>query len=380
MTCSRLLPSLAIALSAYWITAPLATAQLMPPLVSPTPPTETDRPAASPVPVGPVMPSAAGTRPETATESLFSQAYTLAVGDRLFVGIANVPEFSAQYQVQVDGSIHLPVLGNVSVWGMTLQEAAQDITRRYTQAKILNDPTITVSLLAGAPLKIAVTGAVNRPGAYNLPLVDGKLPTITEAIQKAGGMTEMADLRQVQVLRPQRLGGDRTLQVNLMALLQTGDLRQDIPLRSGDSIVLPTAKAIDPAEASLLGSANVSPDAIQVGILGEVRASGAIQVPPNTPLNQALLAAGGFTNRARKSSVELIRLNPNGTVTRRRIAVDLSKGVNDQTNPILRNRDVIVVGRSTLAAIGDTLGTILTPVGQAFSLFNLFQVLFPKSN
>jgi len=103
-----------------------------------------------------------------------------------------------------------------------------------------------------------------------------------------------------------------------------------------------------------------------------------LKVSPDTPLNQVLLAAGGFNNRARKGSVELIRLNSNGTVTRRRIHVDLSSGIDEGTNPILTNRDVIIVGRSTLASIGDTLGTLLSPIGQAFSLFNLFNTLFPQ--
>jgi polysaccharide export outer membrane protein len=72
-------------------------------------------------------------------------------------------------------------------------------------------------------------------------------------------------------------------------------------------------------------------------------------------------------------------MNPHGTVTRRRIRIDFSQDINEQTNPILWDRDVIIVNRNSLAAVGDTLGTLLNPVGQAFSLFNLFRVFFPQS-
>jgi polysaccharide export outer membrane protein len=73
-------------------------------------------------------------------------------------------------------------------------------------------------------------------------------------------------------------------------------------------------------------------------------------------------------------------MNANGTVSRRRIEVDFGNNVNDETNPMLQNRDVIIVGRSSLARIADTLGTILSPIGGAFSLFNLFSPFFQGSS
>lgn len=335
-------------------------------------------PAISPaVTVPPAIPSG-GLHPNAVDPVMIPTAYTLTVGDRIFIGVMNIPEYSAEYQVQIDGTINLPVIGNISVWGMTTQQVAEDVTQRYTVSDVLRKPFISVSLLSSSPLHIVIAGEVNRPGSYNLGVTDGKLPTVSQAIQEAGGMTQKADLRQVQIIRPQRSGNDEMLQANLWELLRNGDARQDLVLRDGDSIVLATAATLDPAEAQLLGSANLSPELIQVGIIGEARQAGTVQVPPNTPLNQAILAAGGLNQRAR-SSVELIRLNPNGTVTQRRIHVDFAEAVNEETNPMLQDRDVIVVRRSTLAAIGDTLGNILNPVGRAFSLFGLFNTLFPSS-
>jgi polysaccharide biosynthesis/export protein len=332
-------------------------------------------PAELPGSVPSVLP-AEGISPIPGTLDVQPASYTLQVGDRIFVGVVNVPEYSAEYQIQVDGTINLPVIGNVSVWGMTVQQAAQDITQRYTEPDVLRNPSISVLLLAASPLHVVVSGQISRPGAYTIGLADGKFPTLTDAIHQAGGMTELADLRQVQVIRPQRSGVNQMLQVNLWELLHSGDARQDITLRNGDSIVLLTAPAVNPAEAVLLGSANLSPDAMQIGVLGEVGQPGTLEVPPNTPLNQVLMAAGGFNGRARKGSVELIRLNPNGTVTQRRIQVDLSSSIDENTNPILTNRDVIVVGRSRLASIGDVLGRLLSPLGQVSSLFELFTNLF----
>jgi polysaccharide export outer membrane protein len=305
----------------------------------------------------------------------------LTPGDRFAVLIANIPEFSGQYQVQVDGTVNFPMLGVISVWGLTVHQISAVLTTRYREGEVLRDPDITVGLLTVSTLKVALSGEINRPGSYSIPSIDGKLPTLVDAIQKAGGITGLADLRQVTLLRARRSGGDDTFQIDLWELMQAGDLRQDITLRDGDSIVLATATApTNPAEAGLIGAANIAPAQIEIGILGEAQQIGVVKVPLNTPLNQAILAAGGFNNRARKGSVELIRLNRDGTVVRRKIAIDFSKGIDEANNPILRNRDVILIGRNFIAALSDNLTAILGPVNQAISGLTLFKTLFPAAS
>jgi polysaccharide export outer membrane protein len=66
--------------------------------------------------------------------------------------------------------------------------------------------------------------------------------------------------------------------------------------------------------------ASFSPDKVRVTIAGEVQNPGTIEVLPETPLNQVLLSTGGFDNRrANTVSVDLIRLNPNGSVSKQSI-------------------------------------------------------------
>jgi len=232
------------------------------------------------------------------------------------------------------------------------------------------------------PLTIAVVGEVNRPGTYTIVggnTGDGRtlgLPTISRAIQLAGGIKSMADIRQISVRRVTKTGAEYTIPVNLWQLLQMGDFKQDTVLQEGDTIIVPTASDVNPAEATELATASFSPDTIQVSVVGEVTRPGLVEVPPNTPLNQALLTAGGFDQkRARKSSVELIRLNPDGTVSKQTIPIDFAQGINEQSNPILRDNDIIVVNRSGVARIADTIETPLTAVGGIFNVFRLFEFL-----
>ncbi|HEY9640578.1 MAG TPA: SLBB domain-containing protein [Coleofasciculaceae cyanobacterium] len=307
-----------------------------------------------------------------------TEAYTLGAGDRIHLDFLNIPEYTGDTQILTDGTLNLPLLGSLAVQGMTLKEASNAIAAAYRQ--LLRNPTVTVSLIRPRPLRVSIAGEVNRPGSYAIPLTpepggtdEPQWPTVTQVIQKAGGITQQADVGNIQIQRTQRSGAPQEITVNLWELIQQADLSQDVTLRDGDHILIATAKSIQPAEVTQLSSASFSPDTIQVSVIGEVVTPGVVKVPPNTPLNQALMAAGGFDQRrARTSRVDLIRLNPDGSVTKRTVAIDFAQGINEASNPPLRNNDVIVIGRSGSARFSDSLDNIFGTVGRFLPFFTLF--------
>ncbi|WP_017652321.1 polysaccharide biosynthesis/export family protein [Fortiea contorta] len=430
--------------------------------------------------------------------------YALGGGDRIRVNVFEVPEYTGEYQIPPGGAINLPLIGSVSVLGLSTEQAADEIAKRY--ARFLKRPLISVNLLSPRPINVFVAGEVTRPGAYTLSLSGGAgaapgvqyptvlaalttaqgvtlaadvtqvklrrklgrsgeqevtlnlkdllqtgrtiqditlrdgdtivvptattfniaearnlsaanfaadptrprtvaiigevnrpgsylltasaggtgdgaaggttasgLPTITRAIQQAGGITPQADIRSLKLRRPTRTGTEQAIDINLWQLLQSGDVNQDIVVQDGDTIVIPTATEINPAEATQLALTTLSPAKIQVGVVGEVKRAGAVDLVPNSSLNQAILAAGGFNDaRASSQAVDLIRLNPNGSVTKRVVKVDFSQGINEQTNPILRNNDVVVVGRNGLTQTSDTVGIVSGPLGTILGILRLF--------
>ncbi len=432
-------------------------------------------------PLPPTTPPAESFSNTAATDAADSDSYTLGAGDRLRVEIFNVPEYSKDYQVLVNGTLNLHRVGSIPVAGLTIRQAQSAIAAKY--ARLLKDPAVDVSLTTARPLNVAIAGEVSKPGTYALVLGDGgKFPTVTKLIREAGGMNRSADARQVVVRRPQRSGDDQqirlnmwelfttgnirqdltlrdgdsvfipaansvnlaeatqmadanfsvsstqpvsiavvgevarpgpytlkdqtptlsgairqaggikqlanlkqvkvtrntrngtaqTINVDLWQLLKSGDLNQDLVLQQGDTIEIPTALALNPAEASQLGNASFAPASVKITVVGEVTKPGQVDVPMNTPLNQALLSAGGFTRQANRRRVELVRLNPNGSVTRRDVSIDLSRGIDENGNPLLQNGDVLVVDRSGLAKTGDTLNNVLGPVFQILPFRFLF--------
>ncbi len=97
-------------------------------------------------------------------------------------------------------------------------------------------------------------------------------------------------------------------------------------------------------------------------------------MPSGSSLNQAILAAGGPNNRATRE-IELIRLDANGTLSRRTILVDMTQGFNTTENPLILNNDIVVVGRSGLAQFSDQIGQINSVVGP---LLQLIPFRFPS--
>jgi polysaccharide export outer membrane protein len=274
-------------------------------------------------------------------------------------------------------------------------------TNEPNMAEIRQFATASFAAAPNRPRTVTIVGEVNRPGSYVVVggsssaaapsssansqggragtieaggNAGGGLPTVSRAIQLAGGITATADVRNIQIRRTTKTGSEQKMNLNFWKLLQ-GDPNQDTIVQEGDTIIIPTSTDINPAEATALADASFSPATIQVSVVGEVKNPGAVSLQPNTPMNQAILTAGGFNDsRARKSSVELVRLNPDGTVTKQRLPIDLAQGINNKNNPILRNNDIVVVGRSGTARVGDTIGTLFGPIVSPFlGILNIFR-------
>ncbi|MEM9154311.1 MAG: polysaccharide biosynthesis/export family protein [Cyanobacteria bacterium P01_F01_bin.33] len=318
-------------------------------------------------------------RPQTGSDGITPQLdvtlsrdegfYTLGPGDQIAIEIFNVPEFSGNQQILVDGTISLSLIGSIFVEGLTLKQVADEIAARYVD--LLERPIVNVRLQQARPITFTVSGEVERPGAY---ASDGSNRIrVTQAIQAAGGITRRADLRRVLLSRPQTNGPDKLFEVDLWDLLTTGEQEDNHLLLDGDTIAIATADQLDLSESQITATASFAPDEITVFLVGESNRTGQIRLDPNTPLNQAVLAAGGFnTGRANFGRiVRLIRLNPDGTVLDREYQVDFANNINQESNPPMQDNDVLIVDKSVLASVSDVLSIITAPLRNVANTINV---------
>jgi polysaccharide export outer membrane protein len=319
--------------------------------------------------------------------------YRLGPGDRLRMTVFRMEGYETTAEVMSDGSLNLPRLGSVPLWGLTMDEARARITRGY--ARILRRPIVYLDLLQARPVRVSVSGEVQRPGLYSIgqggsnqlassgtgasttTIQTAGWPTLVDAVQKAGGITAYGDLRRVTIQRP---GGGpqspvRTQEYDFLQVLESGGPTVNPLLYDGDSVLIPRAEKVSETEMLKVASSTFAPDTISVNVVGEVERPGAQAIKANSPLSQALLSAGGLTRRASAGNVRLLRLEPNGTIKQATVAFNPTAPLGSKENPPLQQGDVVVVSRHGWAKATDSLRSAVEPVGPILNAASLFRLL-----
>jgi polysaccharide export outer membrane protein len=124
-----------------------------------------------------------------------TSSFRIGPGDEIYVLVADQQALSGAFTMGPDGSYVQPVVGNISLNGLTTKEAQQQLTARLSG--ILVRPQVTVSVTKRRPIRISVLGQVQKPGRFELPYDEGLL----SAIANAGGLTEFADEDSIYVVR-----------------------------------------------------------------------------------------------------------------------------------------------------------------------------------
>ena len=317
--------------------------------------------------------------------------YRLAPGDRLVTSVFKIEGYEAEVQVLSDGTINLPRLGTVVVWGLTLEEARQRITAGYRQ--FLRRPLVYLDLVEQRPVRVTVTGEVLRPGIFTLPVsskgssksakdatsvgIDGGgWPTLVDVVQRAGGISARGDLARLELLRPSPTPGGPTQSFvfDYLTVLKNGGFAPNPLIYDGDSIRVHKATAPTNVDLLTTGVSNFAPAAINVQVVGEVLSPGVVQINTNAPLSRAILASGGVTRRGSVKRVDLIRMDGEGRTTVKQLRYDPNAVLSSANNPPLRNGDVVVVDRNNLTKVTDGMNDALqplTPVVNAASVFRL---------
>lgn len=230
-----------------------------------------------------------------------AQVYRIEAGDVLQIVVWDHPELSASmlpapvlgapggagvaasplqpqsgFEVDQQGMLDFPYAGKLKAAGLTSTEVHQQLTERL--ARYLRNPKLSVRVLAYRSKRVYVDGEVKQPGVQainDLPM------TLTEAINRAGGMNPTADQSRILIHRE-----GKSYPINLPQLVQRGVNPSSIMLASGDVVRV------------------LSRDESKIFISGEVTAPRALPMRNGRlTLNEALGEAGGInpvTGDARK--------------------------------------------------------------------------------
>ena len=145
--------------------------------------------------------------------------YILTSSDTLEMSIFREPDLTTRSRVASDGTVQLPLIGDVKVAGMTVRSAREIIRKRY-DADYLVDPQVYLNVINYAQRKFTILGQVAKPGTYELP--GGDSLSLLQGIGMAGGFTRTADRGKVIVKRPGKGGTEETLKLNAKKMAAEG--------------------------------------------------------------------------------------------------------------------------------------------------------------
>lgn len=138
----------------------------------------------------------------------------LSPGDVLDISFSSATNFNGMRRIGPEGSITMPVIGQVQAGGKTAAQVESELEQLY--AKELQDPELFVNIASSGNV-IYVSGSVVRPGRVQLD----RPITALEAILEAGGATADANLKRVTVIRYEGLD-NRTFELNLQPVYSGG--------------------------------------------------------------------------------------------------------------------------------------------------------------
>jgi polysaccharide export outer membrane protein len=288
--------------------------------------------------------------------------YQVGPEDLLSIMVFGQDNLNRDLRVNGQGEITMPLVGVVKVAGMTPQKIETRLAELYN-ARFLVNPQVTVEVKEYRHQRVAVTGAVAKPGSYEI--IGPR--TLLEVLALAGGIANNPTVAQagdvVDVIRHQNAPDvaktmkaeytqpftpkTETMVIDLRRLVSGQEPQLNIPLRNGDVVYVPFA-----------GTAYV---------LGGVRKPGNVPVKEHLTVSQAVALAGGVDPILGTNNITIMRFDEAGKPVS--IETNLSDIIarNDPDLP-LKDSDVVVVKESVLKKTAYVLRSLLPIPSGSYAL------------
>lgn len=231
-------------------------------------------------------------------------------GDVLKITVYDHPDLETKVRVNGDGQILMPLLGHVDVAGLTVSQISRKLAQMLADGYLV-DPQVNVFIEEYGSKKAVILGMVNKPGLYEL----SGPTTLLELISKAGGLAKDAG-NKITIKRVKLGGRKEVINIDLKALMEGGDISLNVQIKDKDNVFVSKAG--------------------MVYVTGEVEEPDAYKIDEGATVIKAIALAGGFTGKAAKGKVKIIRMVDGKKVVLENVQMD---------TPILPE-DVIVVPES----------------------------------
>jgi polysaccharide biosynthesis/export protein len=239
------------------------------------------------------------------------ESYVIGPQDNLSIIVTDETDLTGKYRVDTDGTISMPYIQRVPVAGLTIFEAQEKITT-LLRAGYFRNPQVRVEVDQFKARSVIVNGEVRTPGKVTLP---GATISLLEALILAGSPTTNA-ANEVIVIHQPKPGEAPTdpITVNRKEL-ELGRAGRDVVLQDGDIVNVPQAK--------------------RFYISGFVKNPGYYVLDTGTTVSQAIVLAGGLSDRGSDRRIRVNRVVNGKTIE---LPVELEDKVQPNDEVKIRSR------------------------------------------
>ena len=231
-----------------------------------------------------------------------NEAYLIGPRDVIVMAIYAGGEKQQEVELTVSsrGKINVPFIGALKAEGMTLSQLEAAVTNPLARDYFV-DPHVNIAIKEYHSLQYYISGAVKAPGLFEMR----SRSTLLELIAKAGGvLPERGNVAYIlrdsteQVVEgedvEELISNREPLKVDLKSLLDRGNMRHNLTLKSGDVVYIPLQTAMNLGES-------------KVYVEGEVKEPGVYDYRPGLTAMNACIMAGGFDKFAAPNRTRIIR-------------------------------------------------------------------------
>jgi polysaccharide export outer membrane protein len=159
--------------------------------------------------------------------------YVIGVSDHLTIRVWKNPDLSTDVIVRPDGTITMPLLGDLVAAGRTPTELRGEVQHQLANYIRDESAVVTVAVTAVNSYSFTVSGNVEHPGVYTAQ----KYVTVLDAVQMAGGLNRYAG-SEVRLYR-QGKSGQRTIPIDYKAVQEGQKPEANLALLPGDQLYVP---------------------------------------------------------------------------------------------------------------------------------------------
>ncbi len=160
--------------------------------------------------------------------------FVIGASDALKITVWKNPELSTDAKVRPDGTITMPLIGDVQAAGRTPGELKQEITHRLAAYVKDESQAVTIAVVEVNSYRFTVSGNVERGGIFTSKYY----VSVSEAVALAGGLNKFATPKKLVIVR-QDPRGVRRIPINYDRISSGEHPEENLVLFSGDSLFAP---------------------------------------------------------------------------------------------------------------------------------------------